>query len=96
MSSTYIFFMQRTAKTTQRIPLTPLQITRVIVEPKKISVKCTNGQTHVSVNPTPKERAYWSTFRVPVEQTSTRWDMPCPDPLALAALEDYEHTKQLK
>ena len=96
MASTYIFFMQRTAKTAQRIPLTPLQITRVLVEPRRITIVCADGCKHTNTNPTPKEIAYWSSYRVPVEQSSTRWDMPNPDPLAIAALEEYIPSKELK
>ncbi len=95
-STNYVFFTQRTAKTVNRIPLTPLQITRVFVEPRRITVVCVDGCKHINSNPTPKEIAYWSKYRVPVEQTSIRWDMPNPDPLAMAALEEYMPSKELK
>jgi hypothetical protein len=95
-STNYVFFTQRTAKTVNRIPLTPLQITRVLVEPQRITVTCTNGSKYVNSKPCQEEIAFWSKYRVPVEQTSLRWDMPSPDPLAMAALEEYIPSKELK
>ncbi len=91
----FLFFTLRTARTSRQVPLTTTQIKKVLVEPRRIVVHCIDGCTHVNSNPTPKERAYWSKYGPP-KKTSVRWDMPTPDPMAMALLDDYVEKKQLK
>lgn len=97
MKATLLFFTQRTARTSCKIPLMESQIKKVLVEPRRIVVACKDGYEHVNSNPTPKERAYWSSHQFAQNQTPVRWDMPLPDPMAMAILdEEFPEKKQLK
>ncbi len=91
---TVLFFSSRTVKGCTRIPIAPFQVKDVFIGPRRIVVHCRDGCKHVNSNPTPKEVAFWTGFKVPVIPLQVpqpiRWDMATPDSLAMAALEEYE------
>ena len=81
------------AKVGPSIPLDPTQIKKVLVKPRQILITRIDGTKLVNSNPTPKESAFWLRYTVPQNNKQTRWDMASPDPLAMAALEEYDMPK---
>jgi hypothetical protein len=74
--------------------LRPAISKKISVEQNRIVITRLDGHEFVNSKPTPKEKNFWINYRVPLVMP-TRWDMASPDPLAMAALDEWE-TKKLK
>lgn len=101
MNISYLFFSMRNGKACRKVTIQPSQIKKVIVEPRQILLTHVDGTTLTNPNPSPQERSFWLNYKKiePIvqqtgKQQPIRWDMPSPDPLAMAMLEEYEPPKK--
>ncbi len=95
MKAARLFFTIRRAVQPQTIFVVPSQIQRIVVEQSRIVLYMKDGHFFINDNPTKKEKQFWSYCKTQ-KPNVVRWDMAVPDGLAMAAMEEFEKTPELK